>query len=75
MSSASDIGRMDYGKWRMEVIQVSRYRISIDAETVRALIDRGNQLKREGNIRDYDEWTHFMWVLRNKYGELTSETS
>ena len=65
---------MDYGTWKMEILKISRYRISVKVETVQALIERGNQLKREGKIRNYDEWTHFMWVLKNKYREMSSET-
>jgi len=69
-----DTSYTNYGKWRMEILKISRYRTSAQVETVQALIENGNQLKRDGKISDYDEWTHFMWVLKNKYREMTSET-
>lgn len=74
VSSISDIRDMDYGDWKMEILKISRYRISVEVETVQALIERGNQLKREGTIRNHGEWTHLIWVLKNKYREMTSET-
>lgn len=64
----------NYGKWRMEILKISRYRTSAQVETVQALIHNGNQLKRDGKISDYDEWAHLMWVLKNKYKEMASET-
>ena len=74
MSSTSDIRYMDYGMWKMEVLKISRHRLSVEVETVQTLIERGNQFKRQGKIRNYDEWAHFMWVLKNRYEEMTSET-
>ena len=74
MSSISDIRDMDYGNWKMEILKISRYRMSVEVETAQALIERGNQLKREGQIRNHDEWAHSMWVLKSKYREMISET-
>ena len=73
-SHLSDITYMDYWAWKMEILKISRYRTSVKAERVQALMEKGKQLKRKGKIRNYDEWAHLMWVLRNKYVELTSET-
>jgi len=74
VSSISDIRDMDYGNWKMEILKISRYRISVEVETAQALIERGNHLKREGQIRNHDEWAHSMWVLKSKYREMISET-
>jgi len=74
MSLISDIRYMDYGTWKMEILKISRYRMSVKVETVQALMERGNQLKREEKIRNHGEWTHLIWVLKNKYREMTSET-
>lgn len=69
----SEINHMNYGIWKTIILKISRYRIAVKAETVQALIQRGSQLKREEKISSYDEWTHLMWVLKNKYREMTSE--
>jgi hypothetical protein len=75
MSSKSDIPHMNYAAWKLEVLKITRYRISLKTEVVQALIERGNELKREGRIRDYDDWSHLMWVLKNKYREMTTDAS
>ncbi len=66
---------MNYAAWKLEVLKITRYRISLKTEIVQALIERGNELKRERRIRDYDDWSHLMWVLKNKYREMTSDAS
>ena len=75
MSPKSDIHHLNYAAWKLEVLKITRYRISLKTEVVQALIERGNELKREGRIRDYDDWSHLMWVLKNKYRGMTSDAS
>ncbi|UCD26457.1 MAG: hypothetical protein JSV75_06095 [Candidatus Bathyarchaeota archaeon] len=71
-SSTSDILGMDYGDWKTEISKISRYRTSAKVDRVQKLMERGNQLKKEGKIHNYDEWRHFMWVLRNRCKEQPS---
>ena len=71
-SSTSDILDMDYGDWKTEISKISRYRTSVKVDRVQKLMERGNQLKKEGKIHNYDEWRHFMWVLRNRCEERPS---
>lgn len=68
----SDINQMNYGMWKTEILKISSYRISVEVETVQALIQRGSQLRIEEKIINYEEFTHLMWVLKNKYKEMTS---
>lgn len=41
---------------------------------IQALIERGTQLKKEGKIRNYDEWAHSMWMLKKKLREIGETT-
>ncbi len=75
MSSKSDFHHLNYAAWKLEVLKITRYRISFKTEVVQALIERGNELKRDRRIRDYDDWAHLMWVLNSKYREMTSDAS
>ena len=64
---------MSYEEWKMEIIKTTRYRIPIEIGKLQALIERGTQLGKEVKIRNYDEWSHLIWILKNKYRETTSE--
>ena len=72
VSSKSDVSGMDYGDWKTEISKISRYRTSVEEHRVQELVERGNRLKREGKVHNYDEWRHFMWVLKKRCEERPS---
>jgi len=69
------IYKKNYSQWKTHVYVICHYEMpklglhKPSVKEIQALIERGAELKKEGKIRNCDEWAHSMWMLKNKLKE------
>lgn len=73
------IHQKSYNQWKRHVYIICRSERSklvpeLSIGEVKALIERGNQPKKEGKYSNYDEWAHSMRMLEKKLKEIRITT-